>query len=262
MGTTFCKKKYVRAIESFAQRFFKGDVFEVIEERDGLYFVILSGEYVRSGWMKKRFEEIPNPNIINKETPMTTPLKIEVGKYYKTRGGLKAGPMKESYGTLYHFYCDVENDENERIFMGGGTHGCPASGIKNKPVLDLIEEWVEPIVDFKVGDIIMNPMKPSNNRKEVLLVTEGYYFLRDLVTLSEHSVKKSQIDGNWTLAPPPPKVTKLYYRISSCGNIFYQGFPTEERARTNTIYKNFSVLEITVIDDNGKLTTESRIIPV
>lgn len=32
MGTTFCKKKYVRATEGYMGCFEKGDIFEVIEE--------------------------------------------------------------------------------------------------------------------------------------------------------------------------------------------------------------------------------------
>jgi len=261
MGTTFCKKKYIRALESVSGYFHKGDVFEVKEESFDQYRIIIDGRDSTSGWFKHRFEEIPNPYL--KKTSMTTPLKIEAGKYYKTRGGLKAGPMvptKEWCGYAFSGY--IETDPYCRIFQADGKHG--STNIGSMPDKDLIEEWVEPVVvaDFKVGDIIVNSHQNSKRRsKKVLGKSLSHYFVLDILTSKEHLIRIDQTEG-WIIAPPPPKAMKVYHNIygsGAIGGIKYYSLESCKTAVIDPIIYGF--LEITVTDDNGKITMESRIIP-
>ena len=64
MGTTFCKKKYVRAIKDTFW-FKAGDTFEVISETPSAYRIIddFSREHLHSkptGFWKNQFETIPS----------------------------------------------------------------------------------------------------------------------------------------------------------------------------------------------------------
>ena len=69
-------------------------------------------------------------------------MKLEAGKYYKTRGGRKAGPIKtfdEKFKGL------VEGDtpnKGERVWHPDGLHAF------NETVIDLVEEWTS--MDIKI----------------------------------------------------------------------------------------------------------------
>ena len=69
------------------------------------------------------------------------PLKIEAGKYYRTRDGRKVGPLMARNNDSYAFAADIAGDIGIRIFQKDGVHG--SRWIGNKPNLDLIAEWVD-----------------------------------------------------------------------------------------------------------------------
>jgi hypothetical protein len=69
------------------------------------------------------------------------PLKIEAGKYYRTRDGRKAGPLMARNNDSYAFAADIAGDIGIRIFQKDGVHG--SRWIGNEPNLDLIAEWVD-----------------------------------------------------------------------------------------------------------------------
>lgn len=103
-------------------------------------------------------------------------MKVEVGKFYKTRGGQKVGPMeKKSYGWIAGngrieplYRNDWYDDGNYNYYHAPSEH-------------DLIEEWKEPEVKepkFKVGDYIRQDekyWKPEGYK--VVKVTDDLVFL-------------------------------------------------------------------------------------
>lgn len=67
-------------------------------------------------------------------------LKLEVGKYYKTRDGWKVGPMAASKGHDEHFVVDGLG-----LFTSDGVFGWVSGGVRNAPApsWDLIAEWTD-----------------------------------------------------------------------------------------------------------------------
>jgi hypothetical protein len=68
-------------------------------------------------------------------------MKIEAGKYYRTRDGRKAGPMVTSVDDdQYAFYAAINGKGGNKIFQADGSHG-GTRWIFNEPCNDLISEW-------------------------------------------------------------------------------------------------------------------------
>lgn len=65
-------------------------------------------------------------------------MKIEAGKYYRTREGRKAGPMEKSASASYCWSAYVDGD-NGRVWRDDGTHG--GMYIKRNEEFDLVAEW-------------------------------------------------------------------------------------------------------------------------
>jgi len=87
------------------------------------------------------------------------PLKIEAGKFYKRRDGVKMGPAVPCDDPIASFNLKGPVNHENRYYDAYGKHG--AEYINNEPSFDLIAEWVEePAVandnaakpKFKVGD--------------------------------------------------------------------------------------------------------------
>ncbi|TGQ19288.1 hypothetical protein [Mesorhizobium sp. M00.F.Ca.ET.217.01.1.1] len=78
--------------------------------------------------------------------PTATALRIEAGRYYKTRDGRKVGPMREWCDGIEHPW---EDPEESNIWRNDGT---------SRWGDDLIAEWTEDPVaaapKFKVGDLV------------------------------------------------------------------------------------------------------------
>lgn len=72
---------------------------------------------------------------------VAAPLKIEAGKYYRTRDGRKVGPMKAVESELYAFAGAVLGTCWIKIFQSTGAHGSRLIG--SDPNLDLIAEWID-----------------------------------------------------------------------------------------------------------------------
>ncbi|MBO0129134.1 hypothetical protein [Agrobacterium burrii] len=87
-------------------------------------------------------------------------LKIEAGKFYKTRDGRKAKIERLHYSDSYDFVATVEGLPGNKVYKKDGKHG--SWWIANNPSDDIIAEWIdEPVAKpsndnakpkFKVGD--------------------------------------------------------------------------------------------------------------
>lgn len=102
--------------------------------------------------------EIPG---IKSNTTTRTPLTIEAGKFYRTRDGRKVGPMyRETPNGQYL-------DQSESITTyGWHNNGTYIHGVTG--ALDLIAEWVEPVV--------VSPAAPTNDNAPPVAVTEPRRF--------------------------------------------------------------------------------------
>ena len=69
------------------------------------------------------------------------PLKIEAGKYYRTRDGRKVGPMNAAESEGYAFSGALVGVGWIKIFQSTGAHGSRLIG--SDPNLDLIAEWID-----------------------------------------------------------------------------------------------------------------------
>lgn len=104
------------------------------------------------------------------------PLKIEAGKYYRTRDGRKVGPMKAAKSDLYAFSGLLVGGGYTKIFQSTGVHG--DLYIQNEPNLDLIAEWVdEPVkaaapVQFILRNDVFS-FAPVANPAIVALIENG-----------------------------------------------------------------------------------------
>jgi hypothetical protein len=89
-------------------------------------------------------------------------LKIEAGKFYKTRDGRKAKVECAHYGESYDFVATFDGWPGNKVYKKDGKHG--SRWIANNPSDDIIAEWIdEPVAKpsndnakpkFKVGDIV------------------------------------------------------------------------------------------------------------
>ena len=107
-------------------------------------------------WPLGKFE----PLIAGTTPEQPATLKIEAGKFYKTRDGRKAKIERSHYGDTYDFVATVEGLPGNKVYKKDGKHG--SRWIANNPIDDLISEWIdEPVAKpsndnaqpkFKVGD--------------------------------------------------------------------------------------------------------------
>lgn len=68
-------------------------------------------------------------------------LKIEAGKFYKTRDGRKAKIERSHYGDSYDFVVTIEGLPGNKVYKKDGKHG--SRWIANNPSDDLIAEWID-----------------------------------------------------------------------------------------------------------------------
>lgn len=71
-------------------------------------------------------------------------MKIEEGKFYRTRDGRKAGPMLWLTDCSQGFVTS-DDRSSARVFQSDGTHGSgsKSGAVANIPDLDLVSEWVD-----------------------------------------------------------------------------------------------------------------------
>lgn len=67
-------------------------------------------------------------------------MRLEVGKFYRTRDGQKAGPMDRSHLSSDVFLGAMDSFSERRAWYGDGAW----SHLKDDNALDLIAEWSEP----------------------------------------------------------------------------------------------------------------------
>ncbi len=68
-------------------------------------------------------------------------LKIEAGKFYKTRDGRKAKIERSHHGDSYDFVVTIEGLPGNKVYKKDGKHG--SRWIANNPSDDLIAEWID-----------------------------------------------------------------------------------------------------------------------
>lgn len=73
--------------------------------------------------------------------PSASTLKIEAGKFYKTRDGRKAKIERSHYGDRYDFVVTIEGLPGNEVYKKDGKHG--SRWIANNPSDDLIAEWID-----------------------------------------------------------------------------------------------------------------------
>lgn len=109
-------------------------------------------------------------------------VRIEAGKFYRTRGGVKVGPMKEYLPS--RFTADTPVAGVNRVWGGDGTHGSPDGFVLNERSIDIIAEWVEPATNDNA------PVEPAPHFKVGDRVTHTYHTgLEGLVGIIRHDDK-------------------------------------------------------------------------
>lgn len=88
-------------------------------------------------------------------------MKLEVGKYYKTRDGHKVGPMVRTALSEFPFRHDVDNWYTEEGYHEIG------SGDTNIPEMDAVCEWVDD------ADTDPAPYEIAAQYKIIVTVTDG-----------------------------------------------------------------------------------------
>lgn len=104
------------------------------------------------------------------DTHIPPKLKIEEGKYYKTRGGRKFGPAKKSYGGEY-----VWNIPSELGFYAYTADGKSCLG---KYSDDIVEEW---------------PVEEKSKSEELINVLEGILAELDTKICEMQAVKEKAL---------------------------------------------------------------------
>lgn len=134
-------------------------------------------------WRSARHLE-PIISTATPENPAT--LKIEAGKFYKTRDGRKAKIERSHYCDSYDFVATVEGRSGNRVYKKNGKHG--SRWIANNPSDDLVAEWIdEPVAKpsndnaqpkFKVGDIVTPSHGWSKDCATVTQIKDGRVSVR------------------------------------------------------------------------------------
>ena len=154
--------------------------------------------------------------------PSASTLKIEAGKFYKTRDGRKVGPIIANW-------CDNEHwpfrwPEQTMYYKPNGF-SCPGSAHLHRDDDDIIAEWIdEPVAKpsndnakpkFKVGDRVKLARSFFGVAKVGATATVGkrgmFSGFVDIVW-DKNSLHQGQMDGGYTLdyfellpaSPPPP----------------------------------------------------------
>jgi hypothetical protein len=81
-------------------------------------------------------------------------MKLEVGKYYLTRGGVKVGPMEKLWPNMTHPWGFTEGKGNYSFCYR--ECGKRYQGLRNTEADDLVSEWKQEVtsMDIKVGDTV------------------------------------------------------------------------------------------------------------
>lgn len=96
-------------------------------------------------------------------------LKIEVGKFYKTRGGLKVGPM---FHSKTDGYFRSENDSGRCWYSDGSRI------IKGFPEWQIVSEWVDEPVGPVQEVLVKKEVVQIVETKEKKIVSGSYGYLR------------------------------------------------------------------------------------
>ncbi len=147
------------------------------------------------------------------------PLKIEAGKFYKTRDGRKVGPMlvdswhESQYGwTVDHYF-------ESRMGKAWRSDGTFDSTKGRENIADLVAEWVDeskaqndnrPTPKFKVGDIVIAKNKSSSGDVQVgdVLKVTGVYGDR-ISFVDRNGRNNGWTDRNFELFALPTAIVAL-----------------------------------------------------
>ncbi|WP_425639966.1 hypothetical protein [Agrobacterium radiobacter] len=117
-------------------------------------------------------------------------LKIEAGKFYKTRDGRKAKVERARYGDSYDFVATFEGWSGEKVCKKDGKHG--SRWIANNPSNDLVAEWIdEPVAKAKPSNDNANPKFKVGDRVKCLKSCPGQFTAgKEYVVSADHFGRK------------------------------------------------------------------------
>lgn len=163
--------------------------------------------------------------VLADATPKPVTLKIEAGKFYRTRDGRKVGPM---FGDEYDLW--TAPGFNLKEWYGNGRR---YADLKRTTASDLIAEWIdEPVAKpsndnaqpkFKVGDRVKLARSFYGAAKVGATATIGQRGMFDGfvdVVWDKNSLYQSQMDGGYSpdyfeLVPSTPSVTTIVALIEN-----------------------------------------------
>jgi len=122
-------------------------------------------------------------------------MQIEVGKYYRTRSGLKAGPVEDLGDGIIS--ADVAGDQDGRLFRGDGTH------VYRHDYLDLIAEWTDPQhVTISPTWEVMDPADAVHDLERIPLPDGRVYARRVVVpVMGDVALYGKHFGGRWGFGP-------------------------------------------------------------
>ncbi|WP_333899620.1 hypothetical protein [Agrobacterium pusense] len=117
-------------------------------------------------------------------------LKIEAGKFYKTRDGRKAKVERARYGDSYDFVATFEGWSGEKVYKKDGKHG--SRWIANNPSNDLVAEWIdEPVAKAKPSNDNANPKFKVGDRVKCMKSYPGQFTAgKEYVVSADHFGRK------------------------------------------------------------------------
>lgn len=222
------------------------------------------------GYVWRADELEPILSTTTPEQPVT--LKIEAGKFYKTRDGRKAKIERSHYGDSYDFVATVEGLPGNKVYKKDGKHG--SRWIANNSSDDLIAEWInEPIA--KPTNDNAKPKFKAGDRVRCLESYSGQFTAgKEYVVATDHfgreyeSVKVKRDDGGSTENGWLPKFFELVEPTTTIVALIENGQPKpsstphvhastgaaeKEAKRLATKYKGkqFGVFTLTATHEEG-----------
>lgn len=164
-------------------------------------------------------------------------MKLEVGKYYRTRGGRKAGPLKDFDGS---FKGRVEDDrvEGNRVWYKNGSH------YYGEMSLDLISEWEDEMKITMDGKYAYR--KDPFTQVRILCVDRPGSWTNVVISMDAYGTTRGHtptgvydcgINPDWDLVPLQEKLPELWVNIYTDGNIYtYTDEGLAKRSRGSSPY--------------------------
>lgn len=164
--------------------------------------------------------------------PSASALKIEAGKYYKTRDGRKAKIERSHYGDSYDFVVTIEGLPGNKVYKKDGKHG--SRWIANNRSDDIVAEWIDEPVS-----------KPSNdNAKPKLKVG-------DRVEITANDNYRVSFVGSFGTVKAAPANAAAGFRVELDDGREFPFWPSEMTVRASST-PTPTVISIVALIENGQ----------